>query len=195
MACRNASRQQAASLVVLCAGWAAMSSCSNPLPGPSEAAQAILANSSFASTRTVRITRIQQGDCPEAVQKDPEWRRWVSLGLASTSRVITSAGITCRLQLSETVSREAENWIHGVADNSSDAEATLVVPVAVRSLARVKEVRPMGSISAEAEFEWYWRTNVAGSRLGISSEARTGLAQLIFTDGIWRAVRLEMGSE
>lgn len=195
MACRDRSRNRAVRWILVCAGLAALPGCNNPVPSPDEAAQAILNSSSFSTMRTVRITRIQRGDCPEAIQKDPEWRRWVSLGLASTSRVVTSAGITCRLQLSETVSREAQNWTHNVVDEPDDGDSALVVPVAVRGLSRVKEIRVVGATSAEAEFEWYWRTNLAGSRLGISSQTRTGVAQLMLADGIWRAVRLDVGSD
>ncbi|MGB9611152.1 MAG: hypothetical protein ACPL7M_09305 [Bryobacteraceae bacterium] len=171
--------------------------CGSPAPGPEQAAQAILASVPFssASARVVRLPAAAPGGCPQALASQPEWSRWTQLGLASLSPVMTSAGPSCRLVLEEVIAREAESWIHRVEASRSGEGDGLVVPVAVRTLLRVVEVHPTGSGAADVAFEWQWRLNAAGQRLGIQASPKVGTAQLVLEDGRWRAARVDVGGE
>lgn len=168
--------------------------CGDPPPTPEQAARAILASQPFTSALTVRLAAVQPVDCGAALAAQPEWDRWIRLGLASTSPFMTSSGPSCRLVLEESVAREAQSWLHRLgsgAESPGEAEM-LVVPVAVRGLVRILAVRSAGSGVAEAEFEWQWRLNLAGQRLGMESEPKTGSAQLVLESGGWRAARVDM---
>jgi len=125
----------------------------------------------------------------------PEWNRWVQLGLAAAVRVMASDGPYCRFVLEETVEREARNWSHRIPQGATQSPDSLVVPVAVRSLLHIAEIRPAGRGVAEAEIEWHWRPNLAGQRLGVDSRPHGGRAQLVLDDSGWRATRVETASE
>lgn len=182
--------------VGLCTGLATLAGCGNPAPSPEQAARAILATTAFAEARAVRLAGVHSGSCSMALQAEPEWGRWIQLGLATATPVMTSSGMTCRLVLEETVAREAQNWSHRVeGDSSPGGDSILVVPVAVRSLIRVAEIRLVGRGMAEAVFEWQWRFNLIGQRLGMDSRPKQGRAQLVVEEGSWRASRVEIGSE
>lgn len=179
----------------VCLGLAALPGCGNPAPSPEQAAAAILATRAFTAARTVRLAAVQTGSCTVALQAEPEWGRWVELGLATAAPVMTSSGMICRLVLDETVAREAQNWSHRLESDPAADDSILVVPVAVRSLLRVTDIRPAGRGAAEAAFEWQWRCNFAGQRLGMDSEPKPGRAQLLLEDGSWRASRVDIGVE
>lgn len=132
------------------------------------------------------------GRCLDARDARPEWNRWLGLGLAQTSEIATSSGPVCRLILEESVRREAESWQHRVPVDWSGGDR-IALPVAVRSLIRVSEIRPAGRGIAGAVFEWQWRPNQAGQRLGVDSNPHTGTAQLVLYDSGWRATNVEAG--
>ncbi len=133
------------------------------------------------------------GRCLEARDARPEWNLWLGLGLAQTSEIATSSGLVCRLVLEETVRREAESWWHRAPEDWSGGDR-IVLPVAVRALIRVSEVRPTGRGVADTVFEWQWRPNLAGQRLGVDTSSHTGAAQLVFDDGGWRATNVEVSN-
>ena len=174
-----------------------LAGCGSPVPGPEQAAQAILASAPFssASARVVRLPAFVPGGCQQALASQPEWSQWTQLGLASLSPLMTSSGPSCRLVLEETVAREAESWIHRVDAAGSGGEGELVVPVAVRTLLRIVDVHSAGSGAADVAFEWQWRMNAAGQRLGIHASPRMGTGQLALEEGRWRAVRVDIGGE
>jgi hypothetical protein len=176
-------------------GLATLASCGSPTPSPEQAARAILATRDFSVARTVRIAAVQSGNCSVALQAEPEWGRWIELGLASVNPVMTSSGMTCRLVLDETIARDAQSWSHRVETHAAGGDSILVIPVAVRSLLRVTEIRTTGGGMAEALFDWQWRSNEAGHRLGMDSGPRTGRAQLVLEEGSWRASRVDIGGE
>lgn len=173
------------------------SRCSNPLPSPEQAAQAILASAPFSSDSAlaVRLPRLIEGGCEEALVAQPEWNRWSRLGLASAAPILTSSGPFCRFVLEETIAREAQGWMHRVTGGSSAGADELIVPVAIRTILRVREIRPAGRGAAEAAFDWQWRLNAAGQKLGIDSGPRQSVAQLVLEEGRWRAVRIDLGAE
>ncbi|MEJ5369458.1 MAG: hypothetical protein WHT08_14160 [Bryobacteraceae bacterium] len=122
----------------------------------------------------------------------PEWNRWLGLGLAQTSEIATSSGPVCLLILEESARREAESWRHRAPEDWS-GEDRIVLPVAVRALLRVSEIRPAGQGVADASFEWQWRPNQPGQKLGIDTSPRTGTARLVLEDSGWRATNVEAG--
>ncbi len=132
------------------------------------------------------------GRCLDARDARPEWNRWLGLGLTQTSEIATSSGPVCRLILEETVRREAESWQHRIPRLSGGE--SIVLPVAVRTLVRVTELRPAGRGVAGAVFEWQWRPNQAGQKLGVDSSPHTGTAQLVLGDSGWRATNVEAGN-
>lgn len=181
--------------VAICTGLLTLAGCGNPAPSPEQVARAILATKAFASARTVQLVGVHPDSCSSAVQAEPDWGRWIQLGLATATPVMTSSGMTCRLTLDETVAREAQDWGHRVEGEAAGGNEILVVPVAVRSLLRVNEIRLDGSGGAEAGFEWYWRSNLAGQRLGVNPDPKSGWARLVLEEGSWRVSRLHLGGE
>jgi hypothetical protein len=175
-------------------GLVTLIGCGSPVPGPEQAAKAILATRAFSIARTVRIPAVHSGTCSAAIQTEPEWGRWIELGLATVRPVMSSSGITCRLVLDEAMVREAKLWDDRVEDSGEDG-AVLVVPVAVRNLIRVTEIRKIDAGLAEVVFDWQWRFNQAGQRLGMDSQVKTGRAELVLDEGAWRALRLDVGAD
>lgn len=176
--------------------WAAicLAGCSSPPPTAEEAARALLASEPFRTARFEVLPETTPARCADSLAGQPAWSRWIGLGLASASEVVTAAGPVCRLTVDEAVRREADNWIHRVPSAGKGNEAALALPVAVRSLLRVSEIRTAGRGVAEASFEWQWRLNTAGQRLGIDTSPRTGWAQLVLDDSGWRTSRVEPGA-
>lgn len=183
----------------LVAGWLTvalfMTGCSSPPPTPEEAARALLASEPFRVARLEIAAAEAPGSCQEATKSQPDWSRWTSLGIAHVSTVITTTGTVCRLAVEETYWREAENWRHRTPPERPSAQAEIALPVAVRSLLRVSEIRSTGNGVAEAAFEWQWRLNQAGQHLGIDTTPRRGWAQLVRDESQWRAMRVEPGSQ
>lgn len=183
----------------LVAGWLAfalfMTGCSSPPPTPEEAARALLASEPFRVARLETAAAEAPGPCQEAINHHPEWSRWTSLGIARVSTVVTTAGAVCRLAVEETYWREAENWSHRAPPQASSAQTEIKLPVAVRSLLRVSEIRSLGNGVAEAAFEWQWRLNQAGQRFGIDTRPLRGWAQLVRDESQWRAMRIELGGQ
>lgn len=178
----------------LVAGLLALAGCGAPPPTPDEAARAILASEPFRGARVETIDSEAPGRCQEALSAQAGWERWTSLGIARLSEVVTATGPVCRLVVDEVFRREAENWSHRAQSVGPGAEARLVLPVAVPTLVRISEIRSTGRGVAEAGFEWQWRLNQAGQRLGIDTTPRSGWAQLVLDDGGWRALRVELGA-
>ena len=172
-----------------------MSGCSSPLPTPEEAARALLASETFLTARVESISTEMPGRCPLDPGGLPDWNRWVSLGIARFSEVMTAVGPVCRLTVEEVFRREAENWHHRTGVNPSPDERAFLLPVAVRSLSRILDLRSLGSGVAEASFEWQWRLNQAGQRLGIDTSPRRGWAQLVLSNDGWHAARVEPGPD
>ena len=173
----------------------ALSGCGSPPPTPEQAAAAVLASEPFRAARTVTLPARLAGSCSEAMAAQPEWNRWVQLGLGAAAPVMASEGPYCRFALEETVDREARNWSHRIPRNAAQSPESLVVPVAVRSLLRISDIRSLGRGVAEAAIEWQWRPNLAGQRLGIDTRPHGGWAQLALDESGWRATRVEIASE
>lgn len=167
--------------------------CGAPPPRPDDVARALLASESFRLARTEALPSEAPGRCEDVTGAHPEWGRWISVGIARASTIVTSAGAVCRLTMDEVYRREAESWGQRALPRSPAAGADMILPVAVRSLVRVSEIRSLGRGVAEAAFEWQWRLNQAGQRLGIDTTPRPGWAQLVLDDGGWRATRVEPG--
>ncbi|MFZ5926789.1 MAG: hypothetical protein ACOYX1_04990 [Acidobacteriota bacterium] len=172
-----------------------LAGCGAPPPTPDEAARAILASEPFRAARVETIDSESPGRCQEALSAQAGWRRWTSLGIGRLSEVVTAAGPVCRLAVEETFRREAENWSHRSLPASLESGAAIVLPVAVPSLVRISEIRSTARGVAEASFEWQWRLNQAGQRLGIDTRVSRGWAQLVLDDSGWRAARVEMSKE
>lgn len=183
---RNILRFAAISIALFCAG------CRTPPPTPEEAARALLATEPFLTARIETAESSHPGRCPAALDARPDWNRWLGLGLAHTSEIATSSGPVCRLILEESVRREAESWGHRIPRLSGGGE-DIVLPVAVRALIRVSEIRPAGRGVADTVFEWQWRPNQAGQKLGVDSSPHTATARLILSDSGWRASGIEVG--
>jgi|GEM_PF-2634947 len=173
----------------------ALSGCGSPPPTPEQAAAAVLASEPFRTARIVTLPARHAGSCSEAMAAQPEWNRWVQLGLGAAAPVMASEGPYCRFALEEAVEREARNWSHRIPQSASQSPESLVVPVAVRSLLRISEIRAVGRGVAEAVIEWQWRPNLAGQRLGVDSRPHSGWAQLVLDESGWRATRVEATSE
>ncbi len=169
--------------------------CGSPPPTPEEAARALLASETFLTARVESIPTELPGRCPHSPGGLPDWNRWVSLGIARFAEVMTAEGPVCRLTVEETYRREAENWHHRMGASPSPNERALTLPVAVRSLSRILDLRPLGRGVAEVSFEWQWRLNQAGQRLGIDTSPRRGWAQLVLADEGWRTARVEPGPD
>lgn len=169
--------------------------CSPPPPGAEEAARALLASDAFRMARFETLPPAAAGRCPEVLGGQPEWNRWIGLGIARAAEIVTSSGPLCRLVADEAIRREAENWRHRIPVPAAGDEDRVVLPVAVRSLLRVNEIRSVGRGVAEATFEWHWRLNQLGQRLGIDTSPRRGWSQLVLDDSGWRASRVEAGQE
>lgn len=167
--------------------------CSSSPPATEEAARAVLASEAFRAARVETLDTEFAGPCSEALAAQPDWNRWAGLGLVRTAGVVTAGGHVCRLSLDEAVRREAESWRHRAASPAPEDHGRFVLPVAVRSLIRILEIRSVGRGVAETLFEWQWRPNQAGLRLGVSTAPRAGMAQLVLDDGGWRAVRVDPG--
>ncbi len=179
----------------LLAGLLSMAGCGAPPPTPDEAARAILASEPFRAARVESIDSEAPGRCQEASSAQAGWDRWTSLGIARLSEVVTATGPVCRLVVDEVFRREAENWSHRASLASSPGyEAKITLPVAVPALVRILEIRSTGLGVAEAGFEWQWRLNQAGQRLGIDTKLSRGWTQLVLDDGGWRALRVELGT-
>jgi len=176
----------AAAFALACGG------CSVPPPTVEEASRALLASEPFRTARTETVDSSYAGHCPEARDARSEWNRWLELGLAQTSEIATSSGPLCRLILEETARREAESWRHRAPGDAGGER--IVLPVAVRSLIRISELRPAGRGLADATFEWQWRPSQAGLKLGVDLSPRTGTAQLVLDDSGWRVLRIEIGN-
>lgn len=178
----------------LLAGLLSMAGCGAPPPTPDEAARAILASEPFRAARVESIDPEAPGRCQEALRARAGWDRWTGLGIARLSEVVTATGPVCRLVVDEIFRREAESWSHRALPAASGGEARIMLPVAVPSLVRISEIRSTGRGVAEAGFEWQWRLNQAGQRLGIDTKLDRGWAQLVLDDGGWRALRVELGT-
>lgn len=189
---RNRPLLRAAALL---AGFIPLAGCGSALPTPEQAARAILATQAFVSAKAVRLASVHAGSCGQALESQPEWNRWVHLGLASAVPFLSSSGPICRLALEENVARETQNWIHRVPDDAAGSGEMLLVPVAVRNLLAVSEILPSGAGAAEAQFEWQWRLNVAGQRLGLDTTPKRGWAVLVLEEGGWRASKVEIAGE
>lgn len=184
--------------VLVCALVAAsllLAGCGAPPPTPDQAARAILAGETFLAARVETLPVEAPGRCREALSSQTGWQRWISLGIARASDAVTTAGPVCRLMVEETFRREAENWSHRSSPQEPGGGSAIVLPVAVPTLIQITEIRSVGRGIAEAAFEWQWRLNQAGQRLGIEVTPRRGWAQLVLDDSGWRAVRIEMGSK
>jgi len=173
----------------------ALTGCSSPPPTHEEAARALLASEPFRVARLETAAAEAPGPCPEAMNHHPEWSRWTSLGIARVSTVVTTAGAVCRLAVEETYWREAENWRHRIPPDNAPARGEIALPVGVRSLVRVSDIRSVGNGVAEAAFEWQWRLNQAGQRFGIDTKPLRGWAQLVRDESQWRAMRIELGGQ
>jgi hypothetical protein len=154
----------------------------------------VLASEPFRVARVETIVPEFAGRCEEAFRTRPDWIRWIDLGLARASDVVTTAGPVCRLTVEELYRREAENWSHRTLLPEDEQSGSILLPVAVRTLIRISEIRSTGQGVAEAGFEWQWRLNQAGQRLGLDTSPRHGWAQLVLDDSGWRATRVEPGS-
>lgn len=168
---------------------------STPPPTPEEAARALLASETFRKARVESIPTELPGRCPLTPGGLKDWNRWVSVGIARFSEVMTAEGPVCRLTVEETFRREAEDWHHRTGASSLPDKPALIVPVAVRSLTRILDLHSRGRGVAEVTFEWHWRLNQAGQRLGMDTSLRQGWAQLVLAEAGWRATRVEPGSD
>ncbi len=170
-----------------------LAGCGAVPPDPEQAARAILASEPFRAARVETLAAEAPGRCQEALSSQAGWKRWTSLGLARVSDVITTGGPVCRLTVEEGFRREAENWSHRAVSSEPGGAAAITLPVAVPTLVRISEIRSAGRGVAEAVFQWQWRLNQAGQRLGIEVTPRRGWAQLVLDDSGWRAARIELG--
>lgn len=186
---RRRSKHAATAMALLLASAAG---CSAPPPTLEEASHALLASKPFRSALIETVESSFTGRCAEAPNARPEWNRWLGLGLARTSEIATSSGPLCRLTLEETARLEAESWRHRASGEAGGER--IILPVAVRSLIRISELRQAGRGVADAVFEWQWRPNGAGQRLGVDSSLHTGTAQLVLDDSGWRAGHIEFGN-
>jgi hypothetical protein len=167
------------------------SGCGAPPPSPDEAARALLASEPFRAARVETIPSELPGRCTDALGGQLSWNRWISLGVARVSEIMTASGPVCRLSVEEVFRREAENWRHRTTSDLTASEPAIILPVAVRSLSRILDLRSAGRGVAEVSFEWQWRLNQAGQRLGIDTAPRRGWAQLVLDEGGWRTSRVE----
>lgn len=178
----------------LIAGSLLLAGCGAPPPTPDQAARAILASESFRAAHVESLAAETSGRCQEALSSQAGWNRWIGLGIARVTDVVTTAGPVCRLIVEESFRREAENWSHRALSGEPGGGATVVLPVAVPTLVQITEIRSVGRGVAEAAFDWQWRLNQAGQRLGIEVTPRRGWAQLVLDDSGWRAARVELGT-
>lgn len=178
----------------LVAGCLCLAGCGAAPPTPDQAARAILASESLRAARVETLAAEAPGRCQETLITQAGWNRWIGLKIAQVSDVVTAAGPVCRLTVEETFRREAENWSHRALSGDPGSSGTIVLPVAVPTLVRIVEIRAVGRGVAEASFEWQWRPNQAGQRLGIDVAPRSGWAQLVLDDRGWRATRVELGA-
>lgn len=178
----------------LFAGSLLLAGCGASPPTPDQAARAILASEAFRAAHVETLAGETPGRCQEVLSSQAGWNRWISLGIARASDVVTTAGPVCRLVVEETFRREAENWSHRALSEEPDGDAAIVLPVAVPTLVQISEIRSVGRGVAETAFEWQWRLNQAGQRLGIEVTPRRGWAQLVLDDSGWRAARVELGT-
>ncbi len=179
----------------LVAGLFLLAGCGAAPPSLDQATRAILASESFRAARMETLTAEAPGRCQEALSSQAGWSRWVGLGIARAADVMTTAGPVCRLVVEETFRRESENWSHRALSSQPAEAATIMLPVAVPTLVQISEIRSTGRGVAEAAFQWQWRLNQAGQRLGIEVTPRHGWAQLVLNDSGWRAVRVELSTK
>lgn len=190
MSCSHTVRNSILLLLALLAG------CGGGDPSQQEAAlaRAILETREFSQPYVARLATRSPSDCEQTLNTEPEWSRWVSLGLAETSAVVRSEGRGCQLRLVEETRRELEMFKHLLSgnDGSEPLPDKIVAPLATRMLTRLVNARKSGAEIWEVDFEWHWQANRLGERLNIDHSVHAAWARLGGDDSGWRVIGLRL---